>query len=332
MVGRESVSAMMRKRLSRWKLAPLTISQTKCDAVDALPPLPQTKMRRPSSRAWMKMSMAVPTLSSSMVSIAFKTSALYSSGKLAAMTLIKAQAPRCCQPALGHHDDSRDQSRMCFRPRLSGRYPGSRLSVLHGSASFRHAMARNRRLIWWASSSVASPATSRSATDAKFGGVHASSQASYGRDCRFRAPRFTRPGGAAIPWAGGLIAPAHARQSAGAEMDPAGGLVFCRSDRFADPLLAVDGRRGSDVGVRAELRSRPRDEGHFLHLWPSGIPHFSASFREQSGPGAGFPGVFVAISCLGDGVSVFSRQSAAAKPVALQLFLRTLDAALLVYP
>jgi hypothetical protein len=41
--GRESVSAMMRKRLSRWKLAPLTMSQTKCEAVDALPPLPQTK-------------------------------------------------------------------------------------------------------------------------------------------------------------------------------------------------------------------------------------------------------------------------------------------------
>ena len=38
---------MMRKRESRLKLAPFTMSQAKCDAVDALPPLPQTKMWRP---------------------------------------------------------------------------------------------------------------------------------------------------------------------------------------------------------------------------------------------------------------------------------------------
>src|ERR1035438_8688052 len=98
-------------------------------------------------------------------------------------------------------------------------------------------------LIWWASCSVASPATARCATDAKFGRVYASSQASYVLDCRFCAPRFTHPGGVAIPLAGGLIAPAHDSQSAGSEMDPAGGLVFCRSDRFADPLLAVEDRK-----------------------------------------------------------------------------------------
>ncbi len=34
-----------------WKLAPFTMSQTKCEAVAALPPLPQTKIVRPFSRA-----------------------------------------------------------------------------------------------------------------------------------------------------------------------------------------------------------------------------------------------------------------------------------------
>ena len=36
MVGSESVSAMMRNRDARWKLAPLTRSVAKCEAVEAL--------------------------------------------------------------------------------------------------------------------------------------------------------------------------------------------------------------------------------------------------------------------------------------------------------
>src|SRR5690349_14554049 len=51
MVGRESVNAMMRKRDSRLKLAPFTMSHTKCEAVEALPPFPQTKICRPFWRA-----------------------------------------------------------------------------------------------------------------------------------------------------------------------------------------------------------------------------------------------------------------------------------------
>src|ERR1035441_10756092 len=46
-VGRESV----RNRACRLKLAPLVKALAKCDAALALPPFPQAKMCRPSSRA-----------------------------------------------------------------------------------------------------------------------------------------------------------------------------------------------------------------------------------------------------------------------------------------
>src|ERR1035438_8804267 len=58
MVERESVRAMTRNRLSRLKLAPLIMSQTKCEAVEALPPLPQTKIRWLVSRAWVRIAIA----------------------------------------------------------------------------------------------------------------------------------------------------------------------------------------------------------------------------------------------------------------------------------
>ena len=55
---------MMRKRAARLKLAPFSMSQTKCEAVEALPPFPQTKMRAPLDRAPSRShSMACPTLS-----------------------------------------------------------------------------------------------------------------------------------------------------------------------------------------------------------------------------------------------------------------------------
>src|SRR5689334_22936141 len=73
---------MMRKRLARLKLAPFTRSHAKCDAVDALPPLPQMKMCRPSSRAFERIPMACSTFARSTVSIARNNSALYCSGKL----------------------------------------------------------------------------------------------------------------------------------------------------------------------------------------------------------------------------------------------------------
>ncbi len=46
MVGMESVKAMIRNLEWRLKLAPFTISVTKCEAVEALPPFPQTKICR----------------------------------------------------------------------------------------------------------------------------------------------------------------------------------------------------------------------------------------------------------------------------------------------
>jgi hypothetical protein len=76
MVGSESVSAMMRNRNSRPKLAPLTMSQAKWDAVEALPPLPHTKMWRFSSRARLRMSMASVTFARSIDSMARRRSAL----------------------------------------------------------------------------------------------------------------------------------------------------------------------------------------------------------------------------------------------------------------
>jgi hypothetical protein len=54
----------------------LTISQQKCEAVEALPPLPHTKILRFSSRAWRRISIAWFTLSRSTVSIVFSNSAL----------------------------------------------------------------------------------------------------------------------------------------------------------------------------------------------------------------------------------------------------------------
>ena len=68
MVGSESVSAMMRNRFSLLKLAPFTMSQTKCDAVDALPPLPHVKMCRFLSRASDSISIARETAPRSTVS------------------------------------------------------------------------------------------------------------------------------------------------------------------------------------------------------------------------------------------------------------------------
>ena len=75
-VGSESVSAMIRNRLARMKLAPFTMSHTKCEEVEALPPLPHTKIRRFSSRATANMAIAWFTFPKSMVSMAFRTSAL----------------------------------------------------------------------------------------------------------------------------------------------------------------------------------------------------------------------------------------------------------------
>ena len=86
-MGSESVSAMTRKRLSRPKLAPFTMSVAKCEAADALPPLPQVKMRRPSSRACARISIARPTFSTSIAAMAVSSCALYCSAKVIKISL-----------------------------------------------------------------------------------------------------------------------------------------------------------------------------------------------------------------------------------------------------
>src|ERR1700683_1697162 len=73
---------MMRNREGRLKLQPFTMSQAKCEAVEALPPLPQTKMCRPASRDSLNHSMAWLTLPRSMDSMAFNRSVLYCSRKV----------------------------------------------------------------------------------------------------------------------------------------------------------------------------------------------------------------------------------------------------------
>src|ERR1035437_5450673 len=70
------------------------MSQAKCDAVEALPPFPQTKIRRPSSRARRIISIDCPTFSRSMVSIAFSSAALYEKGKAFAINI--GQSPCAC--------------------------------------------------------------------------------------------------------------------------------------------------------------------------------------------------------------------------------------------
>ncbi len=82
MVGSESVSARMRNRVSRPKLAPLTMSVAKWEAVEALPPLPHTKMRRCPARACERISIACPTLVKSIEAIALSKSSRYCWGKV----------------------------------------------------------------------------------------------------------------------------------------------------------------------------------------------------------------------------------------------------------
>src|SRR6266481_3669135 len=64
------------------------MSHTKWEAVEALPPLPQTKIWRSSRRAPMKASMVWPTFSRSTVSMARSTSLLYCCGNVSAMRVI----------------------------------------------------------------------------------------------------------------------------------------------------------------------------------------------------------------------------------------------------
>src|ERR1035437_1711359 len=58
------------------------MSQTKCEEVAALPPLPHTKIRRSSSRAWARIAIAWFTFSRSTVSMASRSADLYTLGKL----------------------------------------------------------------------------------------------------------------------------------------------------------------------------------------------------------------------------------------------------------
>src|ERR1700733_15076036 len=84
---------MMRNREGRLKLQPFTMSQAKCEAVEALPPLPQTKMCRPASRDSLNHSMAWLTLFRSMDSMAFNRSVLYCSGKVINCLLLSLVCP-----------------------------------------------------------------------------------------------------------------------------------------------------------------------------------------------------------------------------------------------
>src|ERR1019366_6196624 len=109
---------MMRKRVERLKLQPFTISQAKCEAVAALPPLPQTNICRPVSRDSLNHSMAWFTLFRSMDSMAFSSSARYCSGKdIYTPMLINANpiSPETTR-AQPHNDSAVDQQREHLRP------------------------------------------------------------------------------------------------------------------------------------------------------------------------------------------------------------------------
>src|SRR6266404_364151 len=78
---------MIRNRSSRLKLAPFTISHAKCDAVDALPPLPHTKIVAFFARASRNQSIACSTSAVSMRPIVSIKAVLYCSAVLIAFSV-----------------------------------------------------------------------------------------------------------------------------------------------------------------------------------------------------------------------------------------------------